>query len=167
MKKILATLMLLFVLAIISVFGLLIYSKYVENEEVRNRIAVLPEIDVPLISSSNAAPQSVQPTILNYFNTMCRYCQAEIQSIIEHKRLSDESRIILISDEPRKVIEVFAQNVGIDSAKIEVHWDSAGSVKKLFRIERVPATYIYGRDSVLIQQFKGETKADVLYSFIK
>jgi len=167
MKKAIAYLMVTIILLTIGGLGYTIYNKLLEAEEVRSRIALLPHFDASRITAIVTDSMSAQPVIINYFNTKCRFCQAEIQSILQHDRLLNESRVVLISDERKRVIEVFARSVGLDTSRLEVRWDSSGTIKDLFGVEEVPATFVYGVDSLLIQNFKGETKADVLYKLIK
>lgn len=167
MKKVAAYIIVGIVLSTIGVLGYHIYQKYLESEKVRARIAVLPELSVVPVNFAPVDSLPLRPMIINYFNTRCRFCQAEIQSIQEHPNLSKKARVLLISDEPQRRIQLYARSIGLDTTMVEVAWDSAGAIKNLYGVESVPVTFIYGKDSLLIERFKGETKADLLYELIK
>lgn len=151
----------------IGFMGVHIYNNFLESEEIRKRIATLPELNASPVLFSTPDTLTSQPIIINYFNTLCRFCQSEIQSISEHPNLTKQARILLISDEPKRRLQLYAESIDLDSTRIEVAWDSLGSIKELFGVRGVPATFVYSKDSLLIESFKGETKADILYELIK
>ena len=166
MKKLLAYIVVFVVLGIIGSLGAAIYGKYLEAEEVRVRILKLADFEVIPIIKPDTIQDSQRPVIIGYFSSKCQFCQVEIQSIIDHEKLSKEARVLLISNERRRVIEVFAKSFGLDTAMVEVAWDSSGMARTFLGVKGVPATFVYGADSLLIEQFKGETKAKVLYEMI-
>lgn len=167
MKKIAAYIIVGIVLSAIGVLGYHIYNDFLESGQVRERIAVLPNLSDASVIFSPSDSLSPRPVIINYFNTRCRFCQAEIQSIQEHPKLSKKARVLLVSDEPKRRIKLYARNIGLDTSMVEVVWDSSGTIKKLYGVESVPVTFVYGKDSLLIESFKGETKADLLYELIE
>lgn len=75
--------------------------------------------------------------------------------------------MVLVSDEPKRRLQLYAHSIDLDTAMVEVVWGSAGVIKNLYAVESVPVTFVYGKDSLLIETFKGETKADLLYELIK
>lgn len=168
MKRIFAYLVIAGVLGIIGLMGFTIYQKLLKAEEVLARIVELPELEaVELNENSSNKSISSEPTIISYINTNCRFCLAEIESIRQHPDLLKEARILLISDEPKRRLELFANSFGLDTLSIELAWDSSGTMKSLYGIKGVPSTFVYGRDQVLIEQFKGETNAEMLYELVK
>lgn len=167
MKKIMAYIIVGVVLSTIGVLGYYIYQKFLESEQVRERIAVLPELSAAPVIFASADSFPPRPVIINYFNTLCQFCQAEIQSIQEHPNLSKQARILLISDEPKRRLQLYARSIGLDTTMVEVAWDSSGTIKNLYGVESVPVTFVYGKDSLLIESFKGETKADLLYELVE
>lgn len=169
MKKIVAVVMVIFVLITIGVLGIAIYNKMLDAEEVRSRLAELPAMQLDGIYPSNnpASTETNQSFILTYFHTECSFCQSEIKDMQAHESLSQSAEIVLVSDETQSVIRSFIQNFDIDTTKFKIVMDKERTVKKYFGISSVPTTFVYDRDSLLIQSFKGETKASVLYDLIK
>jgi hypothetical protein len=90
-----------------------------------------------------------------------------MRSIQQHANLLNETKILFISDEPKRRIQLFSKSFGLDTTRAEVAWDSAGLAKRLFEVEQVPVTFVYSADRSFIKSFKGETKAEVLYDVIK
>ncbi len=167
MKRTIAYLVIIGVLSITVVTGFKIYQKLLVAEVVKARIFELPEFGKVLINGTTSIDSlSNKATIISYINTNCRFCLAEIESIRQHPSLSNESRILLISDEPKKRLELFARSFGLDTLSIEMVWDSSGAIKTLYDINGVPSTFIYGRDEKLLERFKGETNAEMLYELV-
>ena len=76
--------------------------------------------------------------------------------------------MVLITDESWDRIEEFRNYLGLNDNKEFIFLrDAKKSVKEFYGIRRVPATYLYNEDGELIQLFKGETKADLLFSTIQ
>ncbi|MTI89026.1 MAG: redoxin domain-containing protein [Balneolaceae bacterium] len=167
MKKIIAQIVIALVLVTIGGLGYLMYNKFAEAEKVRKRIATLPQLELVSLLSNHTDSAKVQPVIINYFNSKCQFCLSEIQSIQQHKNLRKEAKVLFISDESKRRLEVFSRSFGLDTSRVEVAWDSTGLVKKTFGVEQVPVTFVYRADRSLIKSFKGETKAEVLYELIK
>lgn len=171
MRRKLAFIFLLVVLAIIGYLGLSIYDQLQEKQAVKDRIAALPEFSVAdlngkIVSSNQAKDQS--SLVLTYFNTGCDFCKAEIRSMKEHNLLQQSASIWLVSDEPANILTEFASAFKLDSLQsIQVLQDVNKEVKQLFGVEGVPNTFVYGKDGTLLKSFKGETKAEVLYQLIK
>lgn len=167
MKKAIAYIMVAGVLITIGVLGYIMYNKFLDAEKVRKRIAELPDLALAPITIAATDSFPARPVVINYFNSKCRFCQSEIQSIQEHPNLSKQARILLVSDESKRRIQLFTQSIGLDTAMVEVAWDSSGSVKRFLGVKGVPTTFVYGKDSLLVEIFKGETKADLLYDLIE
>lgn len=171
MKRKLAFLFLFVVLGAIGSLGYSIYDRLQEKKAIEKRIASLPEFSVASLNgeisqTTNAAREA--PLILTYFNTGCDFCKAEIRSIKQHRGLQGQSIVYLISDEPSNVLKQFAEEFKLDSLQsIQILQDSTQEVKKLFGITGVPSTFVYGEDGILLKNFKGETKAEVIYRLLK
>lgn len=169
MKKAVALIMVVIVLLTIGVLGIAIYNKMLKAEEISERITELSNFELNRLYKGNDSEltKTNHSTILTYFHTECSYCQSEIKNIQAHETLTESARIVLVSDEPHSVIRSFIQDFDIDTTKFEIVWDKEGILKNHFGVSSVPATFVYGADSLLIERFKGETKADVLYELIK
>lgn len=167
MKKAIAYIMVVIVLSFIGILGFAMYNKMLEAEVVRERIAKLPYETITAVSQNLADSLLSRPVIINYFNTECRFCQAEIRSMQEHVELQTEAKLILVSDEPPNILDSFINRFEIDTTILHVEWDSDGLIREYFGVRAVPATFVYGTDSLLVNSFKGETKAELLYELIQ
>jgi len=166
MKKAIVYIMVGIVLLTIGGLGYAIYNKLLRAEEIGSRIEMLSNFELNNLFQKNDSTSAI-PTILTYFHTECSFCQSEIKDMQAHQELTKNSKVILISDEPQSIIRSFVDEFKIDTAKFQIVWDKNGTLKNHFGVTSVPATFVYGADSLLIQNFKGETKADVLYELIK
>lgn len=162
-----AKIVIVLVLATIGGLGYLMYNTFVEAEEVRKRIANLPQLEVVSLISNYADSAKAKPIIVNYFSSKCQFCLAEMQSIQQHENLRNEAKVLFISDESKRRLQLFSRSFGLDTSRVEVAWDSAGWAKQFFGVEQVPVTFVYRADRSLIKSFKGETKAEVLYELIE
>lgn len=166
-----ALIFLFLVLAAIGYLGFSIFDQLQEKQAVKERIATLPEfsvvgLDGKTVQSNKAALQV--PLILTYFSTHCEFCRAEISSMKQHQALQEETNIFLVSDEPSGMLKKFASEFELDSLQsIQVFQDHSKQVKELFGVKGVPSTFVYGRNGNLLQDFQGETKAELLFSTIQ
>tara|TARA_R110002124_G_scaffold280490_1_gene453764 strand:+ start:3138 stop:3647 length:510 start_codon:yes stop_codon:yes gene_type:complete len=169
MKKAIAYIMVVVVLLTIGGLGFAIYNKMLKAEEISERIRELRNFELNRLYKGNDSELSKTSysTILTYFHTECRFCQSEIKDMQTHESLSQSAEIVLVSDESQSVIRSFVQNFDIDTTKFKIVLDKEQTIKQHFGVSSVPVTFVYDRDSLLIQSFKGETKASVLYDLIK
>jgi len=167
MKKTIAYIMVATVLTIIGLLGYSIYQGLEEDKVIRERISVLPELDVRYLNSQVELSKTPKPIIISYFNSNCRYCKAEITNMQAHPFLKDEAKIILISDEPPPVLENFVEELSIDTTRFLIAWDQKAKTKELLGVKSVPVNFIYTADSSLTDIKKGEVKAELLYDMIK
>ncbi len=170
MKKKIAFLIITIVLVLIGVLGYSIYNRILEAEKVAERIAKLPislvKIEDESVFLSETPDVGVQPIVITYFNTTCRFCQAEIRSFQQHAELLEKTKIILYSDEPQSVLDNFIKEFNIDTTKLAVKMDYEQKVRTYFDVLKVPTTFVYGVDSLLIGSYRGEVNADVIYALI-
>lgn len=170
MKRKLAFVFFLVVLAAIGFLGYSIYEQLARQQAVERRIATLPELVLETVEgkrfSSRERPNSL-PTVITYFKTDCPYCKAEITDMKRHPGLLNATRIALISNEPIDLLKRFNREFGLNEYRnIVVCRDSSRSVMELFGVKGVPATFVYTVEGNLIDSFQGETKADLLYRVI-
>src|SRR5699024_6478563 len=119
-----------------------------------------------VVNSSEITKKSA--VIITYFSTECPFCRAEIKSMINHELLLDNANIYLISGESIKALNQFAKTFSLDSLQaIQILHDSKSRAKKLFGVNGVPHTFVYGKQGKLLKQFEGETTANLLFGLIK
>ncbi|MEQ9091313.1 MAG: redoxin domain-containing protein [Balneola sp.] len=169
MKKMVVVRMVVLVLITIGILGFTIYSKTLDSEKVRSRISELYRMELnDFYPSKKPKKKEInQPIIITYFHTDCSSCQTEIKDIQAHESLSQSAKIVLISDEYERVIKKFVQNFEVDTSKFRIILDDESVLKNHFGISLVPAAFVYGAGSLLVESFKGETKASTFYKLIK
>ena len=155
----------------ILILGVLIANQLIERKNKLERISSWPDLEVETIEGEPVSTLeflSDDPILFTYFSTTCRYCRNEITDISKHTQLQMTVAVVLITDESWDRIEEFRNYLGLNDNKEFIFLrDAKKSVKEFYGIRRVPATYLYNEDGELIQLFKGETKADLLFSTIQ
>lgn len=155
----------------ILLLGVLIANQLFERENRMERISIWPDLEVETIHGEPVSTLeflSDAPILFTYFSTTCKYCRNEITDVSKHTQLQKTAAIILITDESQKEIERFRSELGItEDTEFIFLRDAKKKVKKFYGIKGVPATYLYNKNGELIQLFKGETKADLLFSTIQ
>lgn len=146
-------------------------AQLIDREKALDRITQWPDINVQTIEGEKFATSKLasdDPILFNYFSTECIFCQAEIEDMANHKELQESATLVLISDELPDVINQFRRNHGLDeNPNFLFLVDSGRQVKDFYRIRSVPATYLYNHDGELVEFFRGQIKAETLYSHIQ
>jgi len=153
----------------IGYLGFSIYTQLREKQEIEKRIAILPEFSAADLEGNIVNTEGIKNSslVFTYFNTGCEFCKAGIRSMKEHELLQQSAFIWLVSDEPKNVLKEFAKAFELDSLQsMMVLHDSTREIKELFAVKGVPNIFVY-QSGKLLKNFKGETKAEVLYELIK
>lgn len=145
-------------------------AQMVDRENVLERITQWPDLAVQTLDGDEftiAHLTSGAPILFNYFSTECVFCQSEITDIANHQQLQESATLVFISDEPPDVIKQFLRNHGVDeNPNFLFLVDSGSEVKEYYRIRSVPATYLYNPNGELVEFFRGQIRAETLYSHI-
>lgn len=166
----LAFILLLIALGLIGYFGFSIYEDLQRKQAIEKRIATLPEFTMETLEGEikRVDGSLSKPLILTYFDTDCHFCQAEIRSMRGHAPLQKQAVVYLVSDEHIDSLRAFAHAFELDSLQsITVFHDVNGKVRKLFGVPGVPNTFVYNTTGKLLANFKGETKAEIMYQLVK
>ena len=117
--------------------------------------------------SSRFYLSSNRKTIVVYFDSGCEHCQHELNQIFINKNSFKGSDIILTSSELISTIKHYAErncpqnfdNIRFTKINQDEAFETFGSLA-------VPQIFIYGADGILIKEFKGETKIDVVLQYL-
>lgn len=110
---------------------------------------------------------SNRKTIVVYFDSECDHCQYELNQIFLNRRSFKNSDIILTSSELISTIKHYAEgNCPQDSDNIRFTKINQDEAYETFGSLAVPQIFIYGADGILIKEFKGETKIDVVLQYL-
>ena len=110
---------------------------------------------------------SNRKTIVVYFDSGCDHCQYELNQIFINKNSFKDSDIILMSSELISTIKHYAErNCPRDLGNIRFTKINQDEAYETFGSLAVPQIFIYGADGILIKEFKGETKIDVVLQYL-
>lgn len=108
--------------------------------------------------------------LINYFATWCPPCKKEIPTFNEIvKKYPDDFKIVsVLFQDP---IELNALNEFIKEYKIEfditVGADNDRLAKNMNNVQKIPESYLFTKDGVLVEQFLGEVNEKVLIEYIE
>ena len=106
-------------------------------------------------------------TIVVYFDSECDHCQYELNQIYINKNSFKDSDIILMSSESISTIKRYAEkSCPADLDNIRFTKINPDQAYETFGTLAVPQIFIYGTDGMLIKEFKGETKIDVVLQYL-
>lgn len=145
-----------------------IAAQMIDRENVLDRITQWPDLKVQTLDGNEISTGKFltgSPVLFNYFSTECIFCQAEIRDIAEHKELQEMATLVFISNEDPEVIQQFRRDYGIeDNSHFLFLVDINSTVKDHFGIRSVPATYLYNSEGEILEFFRGQIKAETLYT---
>lgn len=95
--------------------------------------------------------------ILNFWASWCDPCVAEFPSLLKLlNKFNGEIVLLAISaDYEEKDIQTFLKAFGAENPNLFVAWDKELEVGKKFGTEKLPESYIIGRDGHLIRKVAG------------
>jgi glutaredoxin len=110
---------------------------------------------------------SNRKTIVVYFDSECDHCQYELNQIFINSNSFKDSDVILTSSELINTIKRYAErNCPRDLGNIRFTKINQDEAYKTFGSLAVPQIFIYGADGILIKEFKGEIKIDVVLQYL-
>jgi thiol-disulfide isomerase/thioredoxin len=134
------------------------------KNKVKEQISTLGHLPIYKMDSTKyELPSPSVPLVIILFNTTCEHCQYEATEIKKSMASFSQVSVLLISSEPIKTIEAFAEQYGLHTepsvtfAKI-----NPDDVFETFGSASIPHIFIYGKDRRLIKEFKGETKMEAI-----
>jgi hypothetical protein len=137
--------------------------KRVTRKELQN-LGNFPLLD---FDSTRFFMTSNRKTIVVYFDSGCDHCQYELNQIFINRNSFTDSDIILISSELISTIKYYAErNCPRDLGNIRFTKINQDEAYETFGSLAVPQIFIYGADGILIKEFKGETKIDVVLQYL-
>ena len=95
--------------------------------------------------------------ILNFWASWCNPCVEEFPSMIKliDKMNKDVMVIAVSTDDQKKDIEAFMKVFGIPRPGFEVVWDKDKKIMGEYGVEKVPESFLIGRDFKLIRKVLG------------
>jgi peroxiredoxin len=170
MKKGLAKVIILLMLALVVLLIAGTITKKNKADDIRDRISTLPEFTLPAIDGSifNSGEISEGPLLITYFHPECEHCQYEISSLCKSNIPGSGTRILLISYVSSKKIRSFMQQFNVNNDNVfTVLVDTTFIFSELFRTNVIPSNFIYNKDLKLVKTLKGETTIEAITKYLQ
>ena len=125
----------------------------------------LPEIQIPDLSGKTFDLESLKGKILivNFWASWCEPCIEEVPSLVSLvKQLDGQVELIAISGDSDKteILSFLKSFSSLKGPNISLLWDENKMAVKAFGVERLPETFIVGRDFKLIKKVVGSVRWD-------
>ncbi len=129
------------------------------------RASGIPEIKAPDLSGKAFEGSIFKGKILivNFWASWCEPCIEEVPSLMSLVRqLDGQAELIAISGDSDKaeIMSFLKSFPGLQGPHITLLWDQDKSLVKKFGIERLPETFIAGRDGKLVKKVVGSVRWD-------
>jgi peroxiredoxin len=143
----------------------LINKKIEEKAQAKEKIQTLPNFQFLAMDSTlfTASDLPSRKTILVYFNSTCEHCQYEAGEISKNIGQFSHVNLLFVSEQNLAEIRTFAETYGLGKHE-NVRFLKApdNGFYKLFGSSPIPSIFIYNADKQLINNYKGETKIELL-----
>ena len=155
------------------VFALAVFMVYSTLEQqtakklVQTKIQSTPvNVNLFTLDSTRFIFPLAKPVVFILYNSTCEHCQYELSQINAEINSFNNIELVFLSSEPIPAIKQsalpFEGNRNVNFVKInpEDVFDNFGTV-------RYPTILIYGTNSRLIKEFKGETKVEAILKYAR
>lgn len=132
------------------------------RKKAKAQIHPLPNLKIERLNGERVSLDGAasRGTVLLFFSTTCPYCRDEIAELVEKKTLFDQTRVVLLSGEPYEILRRFNQELGIERwTHFIVGIDDDHAITRRFGIRRIPATFVYTADGMLVERYDGVVRA--------
>lgn len=95
--------------------------------------------------------------LVNFWASWCNPCVQEFPSMLKlMERFKDDLVLLAVSnDETKEEAVRFAKTLGVQGANVHLLWDPARKVADQYGVQRIPESYVVGRDGKLIRKIVG------------
>ncbi len=170
MKRIFTYIILIVSLILIGYLFYKIYSGIIDkNKIVRNR-EKLPDFCFYTLDEEKLCPGKIsnaKPTVIMFFNSECYHCIYEIGSIIRNAGSFNNTNILLVSDQPVKILRRFSEKHNLCKyPQIKILHADYEHITSFLGTIAIPETFIYCKDNNLLKVFRGEVSAVAILQVI-
>ncbi len=156
-------------LALLSALIYLAFSsqqKEAKKELIQSQIIRLPDLDLLDLDRQSVNLKALvgnKSSLLVYFNSTCEICQVELNSIAKRISEFDSHALVFVTVQPVEEVKDFIQELGISGRK-SVYFliDPEMEVAGYYGIKGVPALFVYDSGGLLVADYTGPVKVDIL-----
>ena len=159
------------VLILVVVIGLLSYGIYQRvklRNEVREKLQNMTITRLFSLDSSEFRIPPSRPIVILYFNSECDICRNELVEIKENISKFEPASVILVSSENISAIKKVEEDFDLP-ARSNIFFTKLNSsdLYFVFGSVSVPHIFIYGKNSQLVKEFRGETKVEAILKYCR
>ncbi|UCH14723.1 MAG: redoxin domain-containing protein [Bacteroidales bacterium] len=156
-------------LIIVSYLFYKIYSGIIYKNEIARKRGKLPDLCFYNLDGEKLCPARISngnSTVIMFFDSECHYCIYGIGSIIKNAGSFTDTNILLISDQPVKLLRRFSEKYKLYKyPQIEILYEDYGVITSVFGTITIPQTFIYCKDHNLLKIFRGEVSAETILKY--
>ncbi len=95
--------------------------------------------------------------LINFWASWCNPCVQEFPSMLKlMERFKDDLVLVAVSnDETKEEALRFARTIGAQGQNVHLIWDPERKVADQYGVQRIPESYVVGRDGKLIRKIVG------------
>ncbi|WP_435356640.1 peroxiredoxin family protein [Emticicia sp. SJ17W-69] len=166
MRKYLKILIAIILLGGICILSFGIMKSIQKKKEVFEKIKNLPIFSFQTLDNKIFSKKDVledKNILLIAFNPDCDFCQAEAEHIKNDLSILKPFQILMVSPAKADSIKKFALKYGLaDQENIQFLIDTHNELLKNFGISSFPTSFVYSSEQVLLKNYKGVVKPQVL-----
>ncbi len=143
-------------------------DKVSEKRSISNNLRTLPVLHLTTTDGQLFSFPKQRAIVLVIFDPTCEHCQREAQDVEEHIGSFSESTMVWISTASPTEIKQFCSNHLLATRK-NIHFTNIHNdeLQRSFGSAIVPYILIYNKEGRLLQEFKGETKAEAILKWLE
>ena len=120
----------------------------------------VPDFSLPtLIRDGEFSLESVKGKVIliNFWASWCNPCVQEFPSMLKlMERFKDDLVLVAVStDETKEEAIRFAKTLNVQGANVHLLWDPSRKLADQYGVQRIPESYVVGRDGKLIRKIVG------------
>lgn len=119
----------------------------------------VPEVDLALLNDKRVKLSDYRGkiVIVNFWASWCNPCVEEFPSMVKLAREFKGDVVILAisEDDAKPDIESFTKAMGLPEPHFEVVWDQDKRAMKDYGVEKLPESFVVGKDGKLIRKVLG------------
>ncbi len=95
--------------------------------------------------------------LINFWASWCNPCVQEFPSMLKlMERFKDDLVLVAVSnDESKEEAIRFAKTLGVSGQNVHLVWDPSRKVADQYGVQKIPESYVAGRDGKLIRKIVG------------
>lgn len=95
--------------------------------------------------------------LVNFWASWCNPCVQEFPSLLKllDKYKNDLVLVAISADENKDEATRFIKTLGVKGDNINLLWDPERKIGELYGVQRIPETYLIGRDGKLVRKIVG------------